>query len=144
MEITGMETWIGYSDVKSTPVYFTVQRNSTYNAQNTVLTYELEPLNLGNAFNISSGVFTAPRSGTYTFAFTSISDVTYNNLWFSLQLNDEQIANCQPNYSLYICSIPYTVELKSGDRIQMFFTQGSTNNVVFTGWLVAENIFPPQ
>lgn len=50
-------------------VAFVAQRNSTYNRNGTILFTRLH-LNIGNGFNQSTGVFTAPVSGVYHFYFT--------------------------------------------------------------------------
>lgn len=139
--MSGLQTWIGYSDVKKALVYFNVLRNSTFNTANTAIPYELEVLNIGNGFNASSGIFTVPRSGTYYFSFSSNSENTPDEyLWFSLRVNDVEVAGCRPETHIS-CNIPYTVQLNLGDRVQVYLIQGSANNAIFTGWLVAENVF---
>jgi hypothetical protein len=65
---------IGYADVKSAPVYFDVQRNSTFShtnhTQSTPISFELARVNEGNAMDLASGKFTAPRPGIYFISFT--------------------------------------------------------------------------
>lgn len=138
-----MQTWIGYSDVKSTHVYFNVQRNSTYNILNSVLPFDHEILNTGNAFNMSSGVFTAPRSGTYSFSFTSKSGSSSSeSIWYDFQLNDETISTCNTSYYAGLqCHIPAILLLNSGDYVQLYLTKGFTDAAYFTGWLLSEDIF---
>jgi C1q-related factor len=60
-----METAVGVVDVKSSPVYFHVQRNSTYDIAGITIPFLIERLNVGRGMNISSGIFTAPKSGIY-------------------------------------------------------------------------------
>lgn len=104
--------------------------------------FEQENLNVGNAFDLSSGTFVAPCNGTYFFAFTSFADNSYDSFYFSLNLNDVQITNCyNPVRTLYYCTVLYTVNLNSGDQVQMILQRGSTNNAIFTGALLAENVF---
>ena len=136
-----LETWIGYTDIKSAPVYFTAKRTSSFGTVGAVLPFEIETLNVGNAFNMSLGVFTAPRNGTYFFAFSGFPENSYIPLYFNLQLNNENFANCYSPISTN-CNIPFTGKLSSGDRVQLSLQQGSTANAVFTGWLVAEDISP--
>ena len=69
----GFQKWIGYGDVKSLPVYFYVQRSSVFNATNTPITFDTARLNNGGAMNLTSGIFTAPRTGTYFFSFIAIA-----------------------------------------------------------------------
>ena len=63
-----METAVGVVDVKSSPVYFHVQRNSTYTLNGTTIPFEIERLNIGGGMNINSGIFTAPKTGIYFFS----------------------------------------------------------------------------
>ena len=69
----GFQTWIGQVDVKSSPVYFYVQRNADFNATNTPIPFDVEILNVGGAMNLTSGKFTAPRDGVYSFSFNGLA-----------------------------------------------------------------------
>ncbi|XP_057370159.1 uncharacterized protein LOC130691262 [Daphnia carinata] len=136
-----LQTWIGYTDVKSDPVHFTVARKTSFTTLNTAISFDEETLNTGNALNTSTGIFAAPRNGTYFFAFSSFAENQYSTLSFYLQLNDATIATCITSYGLFYCNIPFTLKLSTGDRVQVSLQQGSTNNAIFTGWLLAEDIF---
>jgi C1q-related factor len=57
-----METAIGVVDVKSSPVYFYVQRNASYSLNGTTIPFNIERLNVGGGMNITSGIFTAPAA----------------------------------------------------------------------------------
>jgi hypothetical protein len=61
---------MGYADVKSAPVHFYVQRNSYFDTKDTPIPFHLARLNEGNAMDLTSGKFTAPRPGIYFFSFT--------------------------------------------------------------------------
>ena len=46
---TGFQTRIGQVDVKSSPVYFYVQRNVNFNTTGTPIPFDVEKLNVGGA-----------------------------------------------------------------------------------------------
>ncbi|EFX80888.1 hypothetical protein DAPPUDRAFT_224393 [Daphnia pulex] len=137
----GLQTWIGYVDLKSESVYFNVERNTSYSTFNEAMPFDWETLNAGNTFNVSSGIFTALRSGTYFFAFSSFSADSYNLFYFDLEVNGAQQASCRSPMTIYDCHILYTVRLISGDKVQVSLQQGATNIAHFTGVLLEEDIF---
>ncbi|EFX69010.1 C1q and tumor necrosis factor-related protein 5 [Daphnia pulex] len=65
-----IQTRIGYVDVKSAPVHFYVTRDTTFKLTNTPIPFDLVRMNEGNAMDLASGKFTAPRPGIYYFSFT--------------------------------------------------------------------------
>ena len=145
-----METRIGYMDVKSSPVHFYVQRNSLYSRQNAVIPFELERLNAGGAMNTKTGVFTAPRNGTYHFSFSFLKDGRPDKfVTIFMRKNGETIAATQgsgANKSHLQSSITATLKLKLGDKVDLFEIHGGTIYsddhfyTSFTGWLVEEDL----
>jgi hypothetical protein len=93
---TDKQKWIGYADIKSAPVYFYVQRNSDFNKTETPIPFDLAVVNEGNAMDLTSGIFTAPRPGIYFFLFTGVarlessSDVYFDSY---LYLNGNRIGS---------------------------------------------------
>ncbi len=67
------QKWIGYTEVKSAPVYFYVQRNSPFYAFKDAIPFDFARVNIGDAMRIQTGIFTATRSGTYFFSFTGLA-----------------------------------------------------------------------
>ncbi|XP_046451016.1 uncharacterized protein LOC124199278 [Daphnia pulex] len=157
----GFQKWIGYVDVKSSPTYFYVQKNSNFNTTNTPIPFEISKLNVGNAMNLASGKFTAPRAGTYYFSFTGLvsfpviaSGEVY--LGVELLLNDAAVglgttdeANTI-NSQLTPFTFHSTLHLNLGDQIWLrikHMTPGAylhdTPNwqgTHFTGWILEEDI----
>ncbi|XP_046637955.1 uncharacterized protein LOC124316198 isoform X2 [Daphnia pulicaria] len=121
------QKWIGYADVKSAPVHFHVQRNSSFETQLTPIPFELARVNEGNAMNLSSGIFTAPRPGIYFFSFTGVAHLFSSSsyAWFSsyLFLNGNRIgmSNVQehkgPVRQYSPLTLQSTLNLKKGDRV---------------------------
>ena len=89
-----MQQRIGYVDVKSEPVYFFVQRYDSFDSHNSIIPFQIERLNVGRAFDLSSDIFTAPKPGKYFFSFSGNRDGVDDmfHLWMALRLNDTEIA----------------------------------------------------
>ncbi|XP_046632041.1 contactin-associated protein-like 2 isoform X2 [Daphnia pulicaria] len=139
----GFETWIGFADVKSSSVYFDVQRNTTFSTINSVIPYEITRTNVGNAMNPSTGIFIAPRPGKYFFDYSGIADVTQgtNAARVDFQLNGARIAQGYSHTTYDAFAHQSTLELKEGDQIRLFLVAGAINgyHTTFIGWLVEED-----
>ena len=61
--------------------------NSGY-PQNTFLTFNEVPENVGGAFNGNTGVFTTPRTGTYIFGFTAEVYENPDHCYIYVYIND--------------------------------------------------------
>ena len=141
--ILAVETLIGIVDIKSSPVQFYVQRTSSYSTVETVIPWQVTRLNLGNAMNVGSGVFTAPKGGVYHFHFTGYATSTSQNP--EIRVNGESIGQsfCRDG----TCTMHSTVELKESDTVAVFLRGGTLfedvpNNSFthFTGWLDEEDL----
>jgi hypothetical protein len=144
------------------PVYFYVQRNSqVFNATKSPIPFETAKLNLGGAMNLSTGIFTAPRTATYFFSFTGMTvfSATSNavqGLSIGLYLNDVLVGASEAEDSNTIngqndqLSLQSTLHLQAGDQIwvQIDYTQGTLpylfDNLYhfthFNGWLLEEDL----
>ena len=132
----GFQTWIGYVDVKSSPVYFYVQRNSPiFNTIGTPIPFDVERLNVGGAMNLTSGKFTAPRDGIYSFSFSGLmyfppsSSTVFLEVY--MYLNGSFIARGRADevgtVSQYeTISWQSTLNLKAGDQIWIEINSMST------------------
>lgn len=131
-------------DVKSSSIHFTVQRKTDFNLTNVVLPFEYELLNVGNAMNLVSGVFTAPVDGIYHFEFSGMKDSeSPAQIYVSLQVNGVTIGTSYAsnlNYHLFLSGINASTRLKRGDEVRLYKTTGILNDnshfTHFSGWLV--------
>jgi len=143
----GYETRIGNVGVISSPVQFYVQRNTIWNTTFTPMTFQIERLNVGNAMNIGTGNFTAPKAGTYSFTLACTQNDSYYTT-VTLRLNGNQIAfsdlaNVGGKFNSG--SINSIVKLKAGDQISIQLRAGSLFDNVdprthFTGILLEEDL----
>ena len=156
MGFAGFQTLIGYVDVKSSPVYFYVQRRDNYNKTRTPIPFDYERLNVGGAMNLTSGKFTAPQDGTYAFSFTGMAwfpasssrvllgvAMHLNGNWIESGLADE--AGTADQYETL--SFQSTLNLKKGDEIWLEISHMSTRAYLrgtyfthFSGFLLEENL----
>ncbi|XP_046645819.1 uncharacterized protein LOC124336165 [Daphnia pulicaria] len=156
----GFQKWIGYVDVKSAPVHFYVQRNYSFYTQDTPIPFDLALVNEGNAMNLTSGKFTAPRPGIYFFSFAGAAYSKSSSysvyLYSSLYLNGNRIGSSNvEEYNAPVdqnspLTLQSTLKLKTGDRVwmQIEYTYGSTSFLYdisshlthFTGFMLEEEI----
>jgi C1q-related factor len=144
-----VETAIGVVDVKSSPVYFHVQRNSTYDSVGTTIPFQIERVNVGGGMNITSGIFTAPKSGIYFFSFTGVkTQLADNELAVELYHNTDYITRgFGTAASGYLtATLSSTLSLKSGDKISLLIGSGQLhdnqfNHTNFNGMLLQEEFF---
>jgi hypothetical protein len=158
--LTDKQKWIGYVDVKSAPVHFYVQRNSDFGTTGTPIPWDLARVNEGNAMNLQTGKFTAPRPGIYFFSFTGLAEFPASSLKSFLgvlfYLNGgifgagyvEEANTAGYNSQLTVQS---TLNLKSGDQIWMQIDHAKSpgaslndnnfnHNTHFTGFMLQEEI----
>jgi len=126
----------GVVDVKSSPIYFHVQRNTTYSVTGKI-PFQIVQSNVGGGMNITSGIFTAPQSGTYFFSFTGLKDGSDNALRMDLYCNSNQITRAEgaAGAGLFTATLSSTLSLKSGDQISLQLISGA----LFDGYAKATN-----
>lgn len=114
---------IGYADVKSLPVYFYVQKDKSQEGDG-IVTFELTRLNVGGAMNAKTGIFTAPRNGIYSFAFTGLGHFptkSWNILRIDLMLNGVEVGRgatvSRDDGSFHTVSLHSTLELETGNQV---------------------------
>ena len=156
------EKLIGEADVKSTPTYFSVQRTSSFTKDDTPIPFDIALVNTGTAMNLSSGIFTAPVAGIYSFSFHGLVEfqatqsaipflavgLFVNNERVALALNEESNTRTINNKGQRSpLSLTTTIVLQKGDQVwlDMFAKSGvislydnANRHTDFTGWLVHE------
>ena len=97
--------------------------------------------------NISSGIFTAPKSGIYFFSFSGIKDSPANSLDVDLYHNSNPIARAiGANVAgLLTATLSSTLSLKSGDQIRLHMRIGqlfddAAHLTNFNGMLLQEEM----
>ncbi len=127
-----------------------MQKNLDFSSLNTPITFENELLNVGNAMNISSGIFTAPRSGRYFFTLSGIKDGAATGIYISLRLNGAHAGQAYGSYGgvYYTYSMQTTLNMQVGDQVSLVVTDGALhdNSITsyftnFSGWLLEEDVF---
>ncbi len=136
-------------DVKTKNVHFFVQRNTPFSTPDSIIPFELERLNEGNAFNSFSGIFTAPVAGIYHFQFSGVKDEYFFSLGIKLQVNGVDVAyayNYDVNYSDNL-SLSASLRLAADDKVNLYNSGAgvlsdltSEHRTHFTGWLVDEDL----
>jgi hypothetical protein len=108
-------------------------------------------VNEGNAMNLKSGQFTAPRTGIYFFSFTGRAYLPSSavSLHISLYLNGDLIGRDLATKQLSPVTLQSTLKLKSGDRVWVainwmsagaYLYDNHWHHTHFTGFLLEEEI----
>ncbi len=143
------ETRIGNVDVKSEEVHFYVQRSSVYSINNAIVQFDMERLNVGEAMDMNTGIFSAPVDGIYQFEFSGIKDSPQTALYIFLQVNGANIGVAHATSSVsgaFQSVLHASLKLKAGDKVTLYKTTGTLYNAVdfyythFTGRLVSEDL----
>jgi len=146
------DTEIGYLDIKTIHggVHFYVHKSCSASNENGIIRFDLVKLNMGNAYNKSAGVFKAPKSGVYQFAFNALNYPDFKDfLVVYLRVNG---VNIGITFSLsglfqYPVSLHSTLKLKKGDRVDLYKARGQLDcndqelSSHFTGSLLEEDFF---
>jgi len=145
--IEGLETRIGFTDVKSSPVQFFVQRRSSFATLNTPIPFEVERLSVGQAMNLASGIFIAPKSGFYHFVFCGNKQASTTSVVVFLRVNGNNvaIAHSSAQNEFVTIVLQSTLKLNIGDEISLVITSGSLNDsgnqhTQFSGFLLEEDL----
>ena len=104
-----------------------VQRNSPFSQTGQVIPFQIERLNVGGDFNLASGIFTAPRPGTYFFSFSWTRGHSSKRASFvRLYLNGILIGTADGcnEYDYLTLTLRATVKLGKSDQIKLVLESG--------------------
>lgn len=133
--------------VKTKSVHFYVQRKTSFRMDNAIIPFEVDVLNIGEAMDLKSGVFTAPVSGVYHFEFTGTKDKSDKQLDILLEVNGTHVAEAHSSgavKSTLNLFITVSLRLKAGDRVNLYKSGGvlydsNAHYTHFTGWLAEQD-----
>ncbi|XP_052778403.1 complement C1q-like protein 4 [Mya arenaria] len=136
----------GCPSLSSSPVAFTATLGhniATLGKQQAII-YEEVTLNLGDAYDVRHGIFTAPFAGLYEFTAVVLNRGGVST-GLSLVLNGEAVTKVQSGDSSYYTMGTNAVALKlvAGDEVWVRHTDQSDSNSIqgestssFTGYLI--------
>ncbi|XP_013406651.2 C1q-related factor [Lingula anatina] len=112
----------------------------------TIVIFDYSITNLGNNYDTNTGVFTAPRKGTYFFSIHTLTNTNQNvDLW--IEKNGVRIVTSYGNSGQCACAFAslgnsVTLQLIAGDKITVKAAGGEINgdsnhsHSTFTGYLI--------
>ena len=117
-------------------------RRSSDFAGDGVITWDTTHLNIGNAMNAATGVFTVPKDGVYTFHFSGMKTSDVSSMFILLRLNGNEVGRGDAGGEWSSVSIHSTLSLKSGDKVDVMHIGSKLYSQAnqFTGWLLEENL----
>ena len=114
-----------------------------------VLLFQLARLNVGEAMNLTTGIFTVPSNGIYHFEFSGLKDEAHTQTAVYLQINGENVAIGKANPFRFRAedslSLTSSFRLRKDDKVNLFIVVGvlyddASHYTHFTGWLMEEDL----
>lgn len=146
----------------TSPTYFSVSRSYSFATKNTPIPYDVVRVNIGNAMDLTRGIFTAPKPGTYFFTFSGLAQFPLSTspsfehgLGVHLYKNGNLITTSLKEETNTVdeqhspISLASTLQLNNGDQVWIEIYWLTTGAVLwdsnyfftdFTGLLLEEGI----
>ena len=115
-------------------------------AHNEVAKFDKVWTNIGNGYDASSGVFTAPRGGVYQFSCSAMT-ASSKTLRLHLMKNDQRTVSLYPGQTGHnMGTLSMVLELKKGDRVYMkqvgsensLYSESGSNFCMFSGYFISQ------
>lgn len=126
-------------------VSFHVSLERSFSNNKEYVPYDYIVLNRGNGLNKTTGIFTAPRAGTYLFTFTAVTNPRENQV-VSIKLNGvprakiDNVKNSNGNSHWQTNSMSIVLSLYVNDKVAVSLEQGAIRwSSYFCGILVRSN-----
>jgi len=114
--------------------FFSFRKSSSFTSTGTPITYDVTDANVGST--VSSGIFTAPRSGYYYFSFNGVSDASVYPVNAALVKNGNILTTTYGTAASYSpLSIQELLVLSAGDTVSIQLQIPSGQNSTTTGTL---------
>lgn len=111
-------------------LYSLTAGNFTPTANNAEIIFNRSAYNIGGCFNTSTGRFTAPVAGMYSFMMFGVEAAVSNTAWYRIRKNGTDLPYPTNGYSTsqttgYAGSVIYSVmSLQPGDYVSVFVMGG--------------------
>lgn len=144
-----IEIRYGSIDIHSTPrIFFYVQKKQGFNQENSIITFEKDIFNVGDAMKSKTGIFKAPQNGTYYFSFVGIQSSDPIPLVVQLRKNNIVIGLTMgvTKGGSYTTTLTSILKLKENDTVDLYKTTGDlfdysdSRFTHFTGWIIEEDL----
>lgn len=121
--------------------------------------FDVANINVGNAMDISTGIFTAPVKGTYFFAFSGnayLNPPPYEHTYLYVKLSHngnnvgQTMTEIYDTDGYHTLSLDIMLNMEAGDQVWLempiaknaHLSDGEHHTNHFVGWLVEEDISP--
>jgi len=107
----------------------------------TTIPFDAEVFNFGDAMNLKTGVFTAPKKGLYSFTFKTRNN--YNsNAQLYLRVNQKDVLYVEGYTNFENMPISTVLDLNVNDKVDCYLSRGSIysnlGGTFFSGILLEE------